>query len=364
MPEVTLHQLIESAGHSQRSLAAAVGVSPAAINQICKGIQPKSAAQKNKLINGLIAELTAKGAEADQLKQILKIQSNSPEETPMILMNPAIFKHFKMARNPFPASNIDGEADVLLTSEYLDAVKLIKDAAHNHQFIIFVGPQGAGKTTVIDGAAQEMSNDESYRFVRVLDPDAEKMKIATVVKAISEGVGVQYRGFDRHKSLTLVHDTLAKPSEPNTIVVIDDCHNMTPQTLKAIKRIWDNLKQGHRHLLGIVLVAQDGIYDRLIRDELREVSTQAEVYELWGLRNPNELSEYIHKKLKKVNREGLFQIEAIKLFWDKEMNRNSARQWIAPRYVNDKCQEAMNTAYLAKEDVITPEIIERLYSHS
>jgi len=77
-----------------------------------------------------------------------------------------------------------------------------------------------------------------------------------------------------------VHAALSLSAESGNrhVLIIEEAHDLHPQTLKALKRFWE-LKHGMKRLLSIILIGQSELGERLDKAgvDLREVSQRCDV---------------------------------------------------------------------------------------
>ena len=354
---------------SQRLLAQEAGLSPAAVNNLLRhGAWPINPDHRRRLESALSARGIVIPAEAG-IQSVPKIpkseirnpKSKIPKESPMPL-DPSDLRHFGLARNPFSAARVNSEAAVLPPDEHSGAVQRIKEAAAHGEFIILVGPQGTGKTTALDAAEDQLARDDRYKIIRILNPQTERLRYGPIIQAIGLNLGTVYNGFNYDRTLHQAREILIRKPDLRPVIIIDDCHALASQTLYAVKRLWDNVKYGYRHLFAIVLIAQDSIQTRI--DNLREVGTHADLYNIWGLRNPDEVQAYITKKLKALKAENVFDAGAAETIWRCEQNGKTTRGWIPPRHLNKLCCDALHTAAELGAPSVTGDIIEHLYAKS
>jgi len=274
-----------------------------------------------------------------------------------------------MEDNPFDPAMIRGERDIYKNEEHTDAVSRIETAALEGRFFILIGRQGTGKTTALDAASVKLTQSSRCRIIRVPAPDTERLKIGHIIDYLAAQLGTKYRGWNNQRKLGQIKDILAQPGSRRVLLVIDDGHALHGMTLISLKRLYDILKPnaGFDHLIGIVILAQEPMFDTL--DRIEEVGTHVTSFQMWGLQGANEVAAYITQKLRKIGKtladffDGDADVPA--LIWKYEVALNPQRKterWIEPRRLHQICKDLMIAAVAAGEKRIGNNHVEIYYS--
>ncbi len=367
----TLADLVTGIRLSHRKLAAECNVSPATINLIVKhNIWPKSAELTDQLRNDIKQILLSAGCPEAEIDRALKIEEHT------MGMNPLTLRHFGWHNNPFSASRVKGPRDVLDLDEHKNAVDRICEAGINSELLILIGPQGTGKTTAIDAAEYRLNNEpnKACRVVRILQPEIENLKIGPIIDSIGRAISCNYQGYDQGRKIEEILSIQSQKNAKRLLAVIDDGHALHPKTLLAIKRFWDNTKIDFGHLLGIVILAQEGIETSLSRSDLVEVATHADIIEIWGLLNEAELRDYIALKLKPFfnidnpkaydHIDKLMDVDIPTLIWQHEQSKAVKNDVIPvePRHLNTIMIGIANRAAFLGDPKITADHINYVYT--
>jgi type II secretory pathway predicted ATPase ExeA len=85
------------------------------------------------------------------------------------------------------------------------------------------------------------------------------------------------------------------------VLVIEEAHDLSIHMLKLLKRFWE-IVEGHRHLLGIILVGQPELQAKLnnYSHEARELINRLEIATLEPL--GRELEAYLARKFQRLNK--------------------------------------------------------------
>ena len=295
-----LKQLIKHSSINQRQLALRIKMSVQSFNLFLNGrFTPSNIEEILKAIKPVLIEHGVKEEDFHQAVNDKKEINNMSES----VLRPETLRHFGLIKNPFSPARLRKGSDVYLSTEYNNSVKRIVSATRESELCIIVAGQGTGKSTAMDGA-EEVLLKEKYIVVRFMLADHKNQRsvIGSIISAISTAVGVEYKGSDHQKSLDFIKETLLQYQDNRCMVLIDDGHMLSYQTLLSLKRKWDNLKRGFEHLVSIVILAQDKIYDLMKFPVMDEFSKHIDIHEMLGLLSADQIKDYIAKKVAGVER--------------------------------------------------------------
>ena len=232
-----------------------------------------------------------------------------PEELPMLLRNeplsPEARKHFGLPRSPF-VDDVQSSTDVFQSPAIRYVRAQLIDAANNHGFIAVVGESGAGKTTLVEELEERVRDAEQEIVIikphtlamEANDTKGRTLKSVHVAEAIAHALDPQtpLSGSPQAR-FTQIHDMLkaSRKAGRKHLLVIEEAHCMPVATLKHLKRFLE-LKDGLRRLIGIALIAQPELRERLGSQnmEVREVMQRCEIVDMPAL--DNELEAYLRHK--------------------------------------------------------------------
>lgn len=240
-----------------------------------------------------------------------------PTETtgvdPMLLVNaglsPETRKHFKLTQNPF-VNDIEGPDDVYQTPSVRYVRAALTDCAKHHGFVAVIGESGAGKSTLAEDLQERIRVDGREiviikPYVLGMEGSDEKgktLKSTQIAEAIATAL-------DAHVVLKLssearfrqVHSmlTASRRGGHRHLLIIEEAHCLPIATLKHLKRFTE-LKDGMQRLLGVALIGQPELRDRLSGQnaEVREVAQRCELVTLDPL--DAELEGYLQHKFARV----------------------------------------------------------------
>lgn len=221
------------------------------------------------------------------------------------MLHPSTRKHFGLFRDPFQNDVLSSE-DVFLPINYREIREAMLWSARNGSLIAVVGESGAGKSVLMRDVIESIQSDSDQQILAIQPQVIDKTRLTSgmITEAIiydllpdakirrtSEGKERQAQGLLRasHKA------------GKRHVLVIEEAHDLSIHTLKLLKRFWE-IVEGHRHLLGIILVGQPELQAKLdnYRYEARELINRLEVATLEPL--GRELEAYLEMKLKRVGK--------------------------------------------------------------
>lgn len=273
--------------------------------------------------------------------------------------------HFRLFQDPF-LDDIQGPDDVFLDSEQRYIRESMYMAAKHGGFLAVIGESGAGKTTLrkdlIDRIQRENAPITSIQ-PRIIDKG--RLSAGAICDAIIQDASQEIprrtlEGKARQIEIALTGSSRAGN---NHVLIIEEAHDLSVQTLKYLKRFWE-LEDGFKRLLGIILIGQTELKYRLDERtnwEAREVIRRCEVAELRPL-NGN-LEAYLELKFQRVDKtlEAIFEPDSYDAIRERLVQRQrGSTQLISMMYplvVNNAVRKAMNVAAEIGHPKINGELI-------
>ena len=403
---MTLAPILATHGISQRQLARESGQSLAAINAIVsRGEWPKrrTAAVRASVVDALrnagatTAELRAialptqeKAPGAPTPEAFAGAASAAPASPPQPVLKtvnerdlsmlfekvplyPKTLEHFGLKHAPFSA-HLEHAEDVFKGQGYQYAMAALKHALDRRGFVAIVAESGAGKTVVIRELEQEClprygAADSQQVLIRPyvlgMEEDDRKGKtikashIATaIMRALAPGERLKRDEQDRFAQ---VHAAIANAHAKHrkVLLLIDEAHGLPTPTLRHLKRFAE-LSLGRSFLLGVALVGQPEVLDRLKRLDHREISSRLEIHHLSAL-SGNEVGDYLRHRLARagVRYENVFAPDAAGAL-EAALYRQgdpAGGNMAFPQIVNNMAARCMNTAALAGWPHVDAEVV-------
>lgn len=283
--------------------------------------------------------------------------NSAPDEAPFDLpeaemLSPAARQHFNLARHPF-IDDVQGPQDVYLSKEQRYIRESMYYAAKHSGFLAVVGESGSGKTTLRRDLIDRIRRDnEPIVIIQPQTVDKRVLTAAHICDAIVADLSTEAPRQSLEAKARQIQRVLASSARTGNAhaLVIEEAHDLSVSTLKYLKRFWE-MEDGFKKLLGIILVGQPELGDRLDERrnyDAREVIRRCEVAKLKSL-NGN-LEEYLALKFKRVGvtLESVFEADAYDAIRARLTRRraNSAEveSHLYPLVVHNLICKAMNQA--------------------
>lgn len=296
----------------------------------------------------------------------------------MLLVNaglkPETRKHFKLARNPF-VDDVQSPDDVFQTPSVRYVRAALTDCALHHGFMAVVGESGAGKSTLAEDL-QERIRTEGKDILIIkpyvlgmegTDDRGKTLKSTQIAEAIAFAIDPQVKlKLSSEARFRQIHQLLtdSRRSGHRHLLVIEEAHCLPIATLKHLKRFLE-LKDGMQRLIGIALIGQPELRDRLSgqNGEVREVAQRCEIVELEPL--DSELEGYLQHKFARFDLKlsDVFTPDAFDAMRARLIHRprggkpTDARSLCFPLVVNNLVCRAMNAAALAHWPQVDAQVI-------
>lgn len=292
-------------------------------------------------------------------------EDNLPENQ---MLSAAAKQHFKIFKDPF-VDDVQAPDDVFLDADQRYIREAMHQTAKHGGFIAVIGESGAGKTTLrrdlLDRIAREGS-DVTVIQPRIIDKGrltAGAICDATICDVSQEVPARSLEGKARQIERLLIGSSRSGNAH---VLIIEEAHDLTVQTLKYLKRFWE-LEDGFRKLMAIILIGQPELKNKLDERqnwEAREVIRRCEVAELRPL-NGN-LEEYLALKFKRIGKtiDELFDKDAFDAIRERLTLRRGRTDMgvsmLYPLVVNNTITKALNLTAEIGAPKVSAEIIKEV----
>lgn len=221
-------------------------------------------------------------------------------------------RHFKLFTNPFDGP-VSTDAQMFRGAEFDYVLEAAWQCAQTAGFTAITGESGAGKTTALEALEARLEHETQHVIIfkpsvvgmEENDTKGKTLKSADVLHAIVARLQPDMPMPQTLQARTLRAKKLLAASANmgnQHLLVIEEAHSMPDATLKHLKRL-NELREGRRSLLGILLLAQPELKRRLadgLRDgTLREVAQRCEVVELLPL--DGDIKPYLERRAAAAN---------------------------------------------------------------
>lgn len=279
--------------------------------------------------------------------------------------------HFNLFRDPF-VDDVQGPEDLFLSSDQRYVREAMYQASKAGGWLIaVVGESGSGKTTLrretIDRVARE------GLAVNVIQPkafDKGLLNSSHICHAILADVRPSERPKRSLEALARQVEralTESSRSGQSHVLIIEEAHDLSIQTLKYLKRFWE-MEDGFKKLLSIVLIGQPELREKLNERqyfEAREVIRRCEIVELQPL--DGNVGDYLALKMKRIGSglDSVLEADAVDairthpalLRTGRGPSRNQTVSLVYPLVVNNLVTKAMNRAAYLGAPRVTADIV-------
>ncbi len=218
------------------------------------------------------------------------------------MLTPEARKHFSITRPPF-IDDVQGPQDLFKARDQIYVRQSMYDAAKHTGLIAVIGESGSGKSTLRRDLLDRIAQDNAA--VIVVQPkvvDKSKLNAQHICEAVIADLSTESPKLSLEAKARQVERLLTKSSRMGNqhVLVIEEAHDLTNTALKYLKRFWE-LEDGYRRLLGIVLVGQPELQERLDERrnyDLREFIRRCEIAQLRPL--DAHLEDYLKFKFARI----------------------------------------------------------------
>ena len=363
-----LRSALDKAGATQSELAGYLGLAKSTVSQIVnRGQFPVGREQiTRQKINDFLQD---RGVTPSGLWKNAEPDTEEAEEIGQecVMITAEAKRQFKLFRDPF-LDDVNGKEDVYMSRDSRFAAEYMYTTAKLGGMLAVIGESGSGKTTLRRLLIDRINTEDlkiKVIFPRIIDK--ERLTATSICDAIIRDCSTERprRTLEAkaHQIERILTDSLK--SGWKHVLMIEEAHDLTIQTLKYLKRFWE-LEAGFDKLLSIILIAQPELKEKLDESrnyEAREIIRRIEVAEIRALDTEAELKGYLALKFKRINLnvESLMAQDAYKAILDKMSRKTRGGGEICLAYpltVNNIIKRAMNTAADIGQEQITAETIQ------
>jgi type II secretory pathway predicted ATPase ExeA len=277
-------------------------------------------------------------------------------------------KTFGLFKDPFTDDVVTAD-DVYLNDTSRFATEYLFQTAKVGGMLALVGESGSGKSTIRRLAIDRWQLEDQK--VRVISPriiDKGRLTASLICDAIIADCSTEKPRRTLEAKARQVEHILTNSSRSgfSHVLMIEEAHDLSIQTLKYLKRFWE-LEDGFKKLLAIVLIGQVEMKAKLDESknwEAREIIRRMEILELEPL-DGGEIAEYLDLKFARVSKErsAMFTDSACEALAHKlqRQTRNGVVYSVAyPLLINNWARKAMNLAASMKVKVVDADVVNSL----
>jgi type II secretory pathway predicted ATPase ExeA len=277
-------------------------------------------------------------------------------------------KNFGIFKDPF-TDDVVTAGDVYLNDGSRFAAEYLFQTAKAGGMLALIGESGSGKSTIRRLAADRWRVEDQK--VRVISPriiDKGRLTASLICDAIIADCSTEKPRRTLEAKARQVESILTNSSRSgfNHVLMIEEAHDLSVQTLKYLKRFWE-LEDGFKKLLAIVLIGQVEMKAKLDESknwEAREVIRRMEILELEPL-SGKDVAGYLTLKFSRLDKErgAVFTDAACEALARRlqRQTRNGVVYSVAyPLLINNWARKAMNLAASMKVKVVDADVVNSL----
>lgn len=279
------------------------------------------------------------------------------------------FRKFGITQDPFTGDVVKAD-DVYLTDDTRFVAEYLLQAAKAGGMVALLGESGSGKTTIRRYAIDRMEREEQK--VRIIIPrciDKTRLTTSSICDAIIRDCSTEIPKRTLEAKARQIEKILTNSSRAgySHMLMIEEAHDLTINTLKYLKRFWE-MEDGYKKLLSIVLIGQIEMKNKLDESknwEAREVIRRIEVLELAPLADGKEIAAYLDIKFKRLGKYRAEIIDdsgcdALAARLRKQTRTELVYSVAYPLLINNWCRKAMNLATELGAAVVDAEVVNAL----
>ena len=382
-----LQALLKSKGVTQAELARKLGISPTSVWRLLKMHQlPQNG--RAAVLEKLRDTMCALGVPDDDISRAMSTLEKAPQQTTdnseqteetkddiMALRHHTLSQQarqvFGIFRDPF--AQPEQPDDVYLSPSIRYAREALYQAATHGNFLALVGESGSGKSTLRRELIERLDRDNGDVIViqpyvltmAQTDNGAGKpLRTSHIIESILHAIDPSTSISSSPEVLARrVHEALQRSSRAGNrhCLIIEEAHDLHPQTLKALKRFYE-LEDGMRRLLSIILIGQTELALRLSTSaaDVREVVQRIDVVQLGAL---EDVEAFLRFRMKSagVDADAVFEKDAYRAIKERLLvsrdNRGTAIDMAYPLAVSNLTAACINEAAAMGFDKVDADLV-------
>ena len=251
-------------------------------------------------------------------------------------------RHFDLHILPF--ENVPDPAFFFDQGDYHNIRNHITESLKAGRGLMIVsGPIGSGKTTMSQMMKSDFSHD--LKLIWIAEPPGNSMDLFLY---LAQELGLQLSSTERTFVIRDIRDALLRIDSEGSkcLMIIDESHLMSDDTMNGI-RLLNNLEEGPRKLIQILLLGQVELMDTINRPEMEPFKQRIAALEIIGQMKADRVREYISHRIRVAGGDpSLFSDTG----WEAVSVAFSSGG--TPRTINSLCDRALNAAFEKEKEVV------------
>jgi type II secretory pathway predicted ATPase ExeA len=254
-------------------------------------------------------------------------------------------EHFGLRQRPF--SKTPDPAFLYLSRQHAEALARLSHAVEEREIAVLTGEIGIGKTTLSRALVDEFA--ERCRFSFVINP---ALPAAQLLSSIAEGFGLPAAGKKSETWSALAnHLEVLDEAGQFPVVVIDEAQLLSGRAAWDELRLLTNLAADDRPLVGLLLIGQPELRERLRAHGGEPFAQRVGVAYHVGALDQDEVGRYLAHRLEVAGRTApLFTADGVAA-----LHRRSGG---LPRRVNQLASSALLEGFVREATRIDAAVIE------
>jgi len=221
-------------------------------------------------------------------------------------------------------------------------------------FVVITGEIGSGKTTVCRTLLSRLDRHTQVALITNTHLNSKDLLLMVL-----EDLEIEYTGGSKANLLSQLNSYLIEQirQDNNVVLIVDEAQNLKPSVLEEI-RMLSNLETETEKLIQIILLGQPELKQKLSLSGLEQLRQRVAVYFHLSPLTRTETAEYVLHRLKIASGTDHQYMTEAALHLVYEFSKG------VPRLINQICDNAFLTGYVAESQVIDEKIMKEVIADS